>query len=377
MPKKLIHKAQSLDSTYPKSAKLSCPTRSLLVLSILMLVVALLLAGCSTYSPKEDHRLSIVVSSFPSYEWTLRVLGDRAADIDVELLSDKGIDPHSFQPSTNDFLKISKADLFIYGGGPSDLWAQDALKNAANKDMKTLSLIAELAGNVKLVGIDSLHAHDEEAVGGHGTSLSETAAQDSGSDGAHHAGDGHDDSNEIDEHVWMSLKNAGIYTRSIANIMIEIDPEHKEIYEENADAYIAELDTLDGEYANLIQNSAQKTVIIADRYPYRYLFDDYGLEAIAAFDGCSADFEASFETILALAKQLDEHHSNKIVVTDSSNQKIAKAVAENSTQTNIEIEVLDSMQSVKRADIDSGTTYMSIMRSNLEVLTDVLNGTNR
>lgn len=315
-----------------------------LALALLLSLTLGTLFACTPEQPKDSGRIKIVVSSFPQYDWVREVMSEQVERADITLLTEKGIDPHSFQPSTKDFLAISNADLFIYGGGVSDSWAADALKNAANKNMITLNLVETLGEGVKLVG-----AAEETEQG-------------------HAADDGHDHANEIDEHVWMSLKNAKLFTSQVADALGTIDPDFAGAYKANAEGYGAELLELDALYSDFTDNPANKLLIIADRFPFRYLFDDYGLKYRAAFDGCSADFEASFDTIIGLAKLADENAQEEIIVTETSNKKVANALIENSKMPAHEILVLDSMQSVSRADIDAGKTYLDTMKLNYNTL---------
>lgn len=332
-----------------------CTLRYLLIVAILGLTV--LLSGCNMQSGG-NNKLKIVATTFPQYDWTRQVLGERVDEVDLVLLQDSGIDPHSFQPSTKDFMAISNADLFIYGGGASDSWAADALKNAANSDMVTFNLIEELGSQVKLVGVPDTHDHEDEDAEEHIDEAEE----------AHSVDDGHDHSNEIDEHIWMSLRNAGILTRSIATVLGQIDPENADEYTRNADKYIGELESLDEHFAHDIEEAPLDFVIVTDRFPFRYLFDDYDISYLAAFDGCSADAEASFETIISLANEADEHGISTFIVTESSNGKIANAVIENSNQEQHAVLALNSIQSVKRIDITGGISYLDIMHENLHVL---------
>lgn len=316
----------------------------IILLTLLLTLALASLFACTPEQPKSAEGIQIVVSSFPHYDWVREVMAEQIERADITLLTEKGIDPHSFQPSTKDFLAISNADLFIYGGGPSDSWAADALKNAANKNMIALNLVEELGSGVKLMG----------------------AAEETGQ--GHTVDDGHDHEHEIDEHVWMSLKNAKLYTSKIAEALGEIDPEYAGAYRANAESYGAELLELDAFYDELGRQPQPKLLVVADRYPFRYLFDDYGFKYRAAFDGCSADFEASFDTIIGLAKVADEHAQDKIIVTETSNQKVAKALIENSKMPEHEILILDSMQSVSRADIDEGKSYLDTMKLNYNTL---------
>ena len=175
------------------------------------------------------------------------------------------------------------------------------------------------------------------------------------------------DGDETDEHIWLSLKNAGILTDKIAEALCAADGENAAVYRKNAGEYSKALKTLDEKYTDALKNAKQKALIFADRFPFRYLTDDYGLDYYAAFPGCSAETEASFETVIFLAKKADEN-GDCIFITETSNGDIANAVNQNTSKKNKKILTLDSMQSVNKKDIKNGITYISVMEKNLETL---------
>ena len=177
---------------------------------------------------------------------------------------------------------------------------------------------------------------------------------------------------EYDEHVWLSLKNAEIICQSIADTLGEIDPENKDTYEANVVAYIEELAGLDVQYQDTVDTASRKTVLFGDRFPFRYLIDDYNLTYYAAFAGCSAETDASFETITFLAGKLDELNLPAVLTIENSDQKVAKAVIENTNTRDQKILTLNSMQSVTTKDVEEGTTYLSIMENNLQILKEAL-----
>lgn len=264
------------------------------------------------------------------------------------MLLDNGVDLHSYQPTADDIIKISDCDLFIYVGGESDGWVEDALKEAANKDMQVINLLDVLGEQVK----------EEEVV--EGMEAEEEESED-------------EDEPEYDEHVWLSLKNAETLCTAITNALEEIDPANKDAYAANAVSYLEKLAALDGEYQTVVDNAARKTVLFGDRFPFRYLVDDYGLSYYAAFAGCSAETEASFETISFLAGKVDELGLPCVLTIEGAQHKIAETIVQNSAAKNQSILTLDSMQSTTSADAANGTTYLSVMESNLDVLKQALN----
>ena len=335
--------------------------KKIIALLLVLLMTAGMLAGCG--KQKDDDttdttdKLSIVTTIFPEYDWVRQILGDKADNADVTMLLDNGVDLHSYQPTADDIVKISDCDLFIYVGGESDGWVEDALKNATNKDMKVVNLLEVLGDKVK----------NEEVVEG---MQEEEHEHEDGEE--HEEGEEHEHEEEADEHVWLSLKNAEVLVGAISNALQELDAENMEIYAENADAYMKKLAALDAEYQTAVDNATCKTVLFGDRFPFRYLVDDYGLNYYAAFVGCSAETEASFETISFLAKKADELKLPCVLTIEGKHHKIAETIVKNTAQKSQRILTMDSMQSTTSKDVASGTTYLSVMEKNLAVLKEAL-----
>ncbi len=177
---------------------------------------------------------------------------------------------------------------------------------------------------------------------------------------------------EYDEHVWLSLKNASVLVQSISDALGKIDPDNADKYSSNASAYNEKLDELDSKYQAAISDAPVNTVLFGDRFPFRYLTDDYGLDYYAAFVGCSAETEASFETITFLAKKLDELGLKAVLTIEGSDHRIAETIIQNTNEKNQQILTMDSMQSTTSKDVAGGSTYLSIMEKNLSVLTEAL-----
>ena len=232
--------------------------KKIIALLLVLLMTAGMLAGCG--KQKDDDttdttdKLSIVTTIFPEYDWVRQILGDKADNADVTMLLDNGVDLHSYQPTADDIVKISDCDLFIYVGGESDGWVEDALKNATNKDMKVVNLLEVLGDKVK----------NEEVVEG---MQEEEHEHEDGEE--HEEGEEHEHEEEADEHVWLSLKNAEVLVGTISNALQEVDPGNKDAYAANADAYVKKLSALDAEYQTAVDNAARKTVLFGDRFPFR------------------------------------------------------------------------------------------------------------
>ena len=334
--------------------------KKIIALLLALLMAVGMLAGCAKQNDDTDDttdKLRIVTTIFPEYDWVKAVLGDQAEHADITTLLDNGVDLHSYQPTADDIVKISDCDLFIYVGGESEGWVEDALKNSANKDRKVINLLDVLGDSVK----------SEEVVEG---MQEEEHEHEEGEE--HEDGEVHEHEEEADEHVWLSLKNAEVLVGAISNALQELDAENKEIYAANADEYMKKLSALDAEYQTAADNASCKTVLFGDRFPFRYLVDDYGLNYYAAFVGCSAETEASFETVSFLAKKADELNLPCVLTIEGKNHKIAETIVENTAKKSQKILTMDSMQSTTSKDVASGTTYFSVMEKNLAVLKEAL-----
>lgn len=287
---------------------------------------------------------TIICTAFPQYDWVREIVGDKAEKFDIVLLNDNGVDMHSFQPSVDDIVKLNESELVISVGSTSEKWIDETLENSAKKSTVHMKL-TEAIGEGKLLLNDG-HVCEEEH--------------------------DHEHSDEVDEHVWLSLENAKAVCGTIAEKITALDPENAEYYAENLKNYIDKLDELTSKLNDGVKAAHNKTLIFADRFPFRYLLNDFGIEYYAAFEGCSSDSEASFETIAFLAAKLDELELDTVMTADGSDGKLAATVVSITKSKNPKILTLDSMQSVSRDDIESGTSYISVMEKNVDTIISAL-----
>ena len=326
--------------------------KKLLALVLSALVLTSLLVGCgSTESKKAD--VKVVTTIFPIYDWVREIAQDDA-DINLDLLLDNGVDLHSYQPSAKDIVDISDCDIFIYVGGESDKWVDDTLKQANNKNMTVLNLMDILGDKAKEEEVKEGMQADEDD---------------------HEKGEEHkegEEEHEYDEHVWLSLKNSSLIVDKIAEALKKADTQHADAFQTNADAYKNKLNELDKQYQDAVDKASVKTLLFGDRFPFRYLTDDYKLDYYAAFVGCSAETEASFETITFLAGKADELQLKAIMQIETSDGSIAKTVRDNTKTKDQTILTLDSLQSVTSERAKNGETYLSIMTANLDILKEAL-----
>ncbi len=325
---------------------------------ICLLLVAGALYGCSSKPQNNENTktdsnnsksLSIVTTIFPEYDWVRQITGDDS-DAEITLLLDNGVDLHNFQPTADDIIKISECDMFIYVGGESDEWVEDVLKEAASENMTVFNLLEALGDSVKEEEIiEGMQGEEEEG-----------------------KEEGEEEGPEYDEHVWLSLKNAQVLVTKIAEELGRIDTERKETYLANAESYNALLKALDAQYQSAVDAAETKTLLFGDRFPFRYMVEDYGLDYYAAFVGCSAETEASFETIVFLAHKADELGLKSIMQIETADGKIAATINENTKAKDLKILTMDSLQSTTSSGILSGATYLSAMENNLTVLKEAL-----
>ena len=337
------------------------------------------LAGCAQGEKKADttaassaessaaasgKKLKIVATIFPEYDWVRQILGDEAKNAELTLLLDNGVDLHSYQPTADDIAKISECDLFIYVGGESDGWVKDALKEGKNPDRKVINLLEALGNNTKEEEVvEGMQAEEEEH---ESTAAGENVAAGESAEAEEEEGP------EYDEHVWLSLRNARELCETIAEDLKSLDSAHASVYDANLKKYEGELDALDQQYQQAVNAAGNKTLLFGDRFPFRYLVDDYGIKYYAAFVGCSAETEASFETVSFLAKKMDELGLKHVMTIEGPDKKIAATVIENTKDKNQDVLALNSMQSVTTKDIEAGETYLGVMQQNLEVLKKAL-----
>ena len=332
------------------------------IVLVLMLTVCMLF-GCGTAMPmsKNSKKINVVATIFPAYDWAKNVAGDNA---DITLLLDSGVDLHNYQPTAQDILKITQADVFIYVGGESDEWVEDVLRTADNKDLTAINLSEVLASSLKEEElVEGMEEHEHEH---------EYGEEHDHEDSEEHEHEHEEGEVEYDEHVWLSVKNAISSVNAIKDAFVNIDSKNKDAYTSNASSYVKKLSELDNKYESVRKNAKVDTVLFADRFPFRYMVEDYNLTYYAAFIGCSAETEASFETISFLSNKVDELGLKYIYKLEGRNSNIADTVAKTAANTP-EILTIDSMQSITGEDVKNGTSYIKIMEDNLKVFEKGLN----
>ena len=347
----------------------------------LFFMAAFMLAGCKTESGEKatSKKISVVVTIYPQYDWLKNILGERFDAVNLKLLIKNGTDLHSYKPSAQDIASIAGADMVVFVGGESDEWIKKALAATPKEGRITVNLMEALGDRVKeeevvegmQVEEETRDERRETRDERHGSAGSPTETREEEHHHEHHHE--HAEEAENDEHIWLSLKNAVILVNALAEPLAKLDSANAASYKMNAAVYAAKLYNLDGAFTATVAGASQKTILFGDRFPFRYMVDDYGIKYFAAFVGCSAESEASFETVTFLAGKMDSLSLPAIFTIEGGNGKIARTILEASKKSkNAEILTLNSMQSVTDAQMKDGLDYLSIMQSNLDVLKKAL-----
>jgi zinc transport system substrate-binding protein len=320
------------------------------VLSVLS-VVSLFSCGASD---SDGEKVKIVCTAFPQYDWLRAIIGD-CEGFSLSLLVDNGSDLHSYQPTVADRVEIAESDILVTVGGESDAWAEEMA------DGKTRIIPLFEVPNITLCevseeGIVSEHIHTES----HGDHENE------------HDHEHDHDHGAYDEHIWLSLSNARVCVEYFKAVLAEASPNEAQTLEKRADEYITGINALEKEYMDLSDGAEQKRLIFADRFPFAYLTADFGIEYCAAFSGCSTENNADLSTVTRLSERVREWNARYILVTETSDGRLANGVIAAARAEGIEVLTMDSMQALTRARMNAGDDYLSIMRANLGVLRKAL-----
>ncbi len=300
--------------------------KKLNILLCVLIGFCLIFSGCgNAYS---SDKLQITATNFAEYDFARAVAGDKA---DVKMLIPAGRDMHSFEPTASDIVGIENSDLFIYIGGESDSFVERILASLENENLKIL----------KMSDYVSLCAEHE------------------------HIGEHHSHADSYDEHIWTSPENAKKMILAISDALCEIDGENTQYYTENADKYIAEITVEADKTAEVIKNARVKKIAVADRNPYLYFTEYYGLGITAAFAACSEDTDANLHTVLELIESVKSEGHSAVFVTEMGNRALAETVKDN---TGAEILTLHSYHNVSSEDFEKGITYIDIMKQNAKSL---------
>ena len=307
---------------------------------ILLLSLALLSACAPTAAVEEGDGISIVSTIFPSYDFARQITA--GTDARVTLLLQPGEEVHSFDPTSQDIIRIQNADLFLYVGGENDVWV-DGVLTGLDKSVNTFRMM------------DYVTLYEEELVAGMQPESEDASGE-----------------QEWDEHVWTAPVNAVAIVKAMAAELIAIDPANASAYQANTDAYVAKLEALDQSFRDVVNAASNRTVVFADRFPVRYFVEEFGLSYYAAFPGCSAETEPSAATIAALIDHVKAENIPVVFYIEMSNQQMADTVCE---ATGANKMLFHTCHNVTKAEFDAGETYLSLMQGNVESLKAALDVT--
>ena len=337
----------------------------------LALVVGLLAFLVLNREKFEQKKYSVVSTSFPGYDFARAVT--KNTNISTKMLVKPGAETHTYEPTPQDIIDIKNADMFIYVGGDSDTWVKKILKDVDTKKTHVVKLV-DLVSTVEeeiVEGMEDEDEHDHEHDHDHDHDHDDhDHDHDHNHDHKHdHDGHDHDDHDEeegaeIDEHVWTSPKKAMEIVKKIAEVASEIDTDEKTKINDNAEKYVAEIAQVDKDLHQAIDGKISE-IVVADRFPFRYFADEFGLKYAAAFSGCSEQTEASAKTISFLINKVKQEKIKKIYKIELSNGKIAETV---SKDTGAEVLELHSAHNVTAEDFSKGVTYVDLMKRNLVAL---------
>lgn len=299
--------------------------------AILLIFCIVSVTGCADAPRTDDGSIHVVTTTFPAYDFARAVVGDAGT---VTMLITPGTETHSYDPSPQDIRKIQSCDLFIYGGGESDAWMDNIL-----------SSVGDCTRSLAMTEVVSLLTaeHDEEE---HET---------------HHP--------TYDEHVWTSPANAADIVGAIRDALMEIDPDNEETYQMQADAYVTEIKALDADFAALVRDAERKTLLFADRFPFLYFVNQYGLSYHAAYPGCAEKTEPGPKTVAMLIDMVKAEGIPVVFYTEFSDQRLADTVCEKTGAVKL---LFHSCHNVSKNDFAAGETYVSLMRRNLSNLRKAL-----
>ena len=342
--------------------------RRRVVRALLAMGTAGLLAGCAGCSPRAetdgapDGRLNVVTSLFPYYDFARQIGGE---EIDLSLVVPAGMDSHAFEPTPADMRMIQEADIIFCNGGEMENWLEQVLASLDTSDIQVVTMMdfVDAVEEEIVEGMeDSGHGHE------HGDADDDHMDDADGwdADGGHD----HDHEHELDEHIWTSPRNAQVFARVIGDALAGADPGHAALYGERTEAYIGQLSALDREFEELTADSRRHMMVVADKFPFRYLADDYGLEYRAAFSGCSSDSEPSAKTIAYLIDLVREQEIPAVYYLELKTPRVAEIIGE---ETGAEPLLLHSCHNVTRREFESGVTYLQLMEQNVENLRKGLN----
>lgn len=339
--------------------------------------ISIFLTGCTANKEAEKkstkvEKPKVVTTIFPEYDITRAIGKDK---IDLKLLVKPGVDVHAFSPTPQDIKMVQEADVIIYGGTTHDKWVESLMKSV-DLSKKNVVKLADSIQQLEEEVVDGMkhehnHDHDDE----HKEEKHEEKREEDHKDDHDHNHDhdhkhGNGSEVELDPHIWTSPNNAIEMTATIANALMSEDPENSSFYKENAEKYIKELENVDRELKEVVKNGKRNKVVIADRFPFRYLFDELKLEYRAFFSACSVESHVSAGQVKQMVDYIKENKIPVVYHIEMGKGDLAKSVAES---TGAKVMILHSIHTVTNEEFEKGITYIDLMKQNIEALKEGLN----
>ena len=311
-----------------------------------------------------DDRLCVVTTIFPYYDFVRQIAGDR---VKLKLVVPAGMDSHSFEPTPADMIAMQEADVLVCNGGEMEQWVGRVLDSLDTSHMKVLTMMdyVDVVEEEHVEGMeDREHDHVEAENGEAENGEAENGEAENGEEQGHEE-DGHEMHIEYDEHIWTSPVNVQAIVKIINKALGEAAPEESLRFEANTEAYIKELKELDSQLRRIADQGRLHMIVVADKFPFRYFADEYGLSYRAAFSGCSGDTEPSAKTIAYLIDKVKADRIPAVYYLELSSHRTAQIISE---ETGAAPLLLHSCHNVTRKQFDEGVTYLQLMRRNAENL---------
>jgi zinc transport system substrate-binding protein len=291
---------------------------------------ALLAAACGSDEPAQDgggDPIRVVASFYPLAEAALSVGGEGVA---VENLTPPGVEPHDMELAPQDLETIQSADLVVILGGGFQPAVEEAVVDAQGAVFDALE------------GVDTLPPPEE----------------------GHEEEEGHDEEElTADPHIWLDPARFAEMVERLANALSEVSPDDAESFSTGAEAYLAELDALDGEFRDGLA-TCERNLLVVNHAAFGYLAQAYGLEQVS-ISGVSPEAEPDPEHLAELAELVEIEGVTTIFTEELASPEVAETLA---AEAGIDTAVLNPLEGLTPDQVEAGEDYISVMRTNLEAL---------
>lgn len=337
-----------------------------IILSILLAVIIMFLLAImnqerpdNTSKKTNDNKIQVVVSNFASYDFLRAIIGE-TEEVQLTFLLGPGKESHSYEPTSQDLIKMQRADLFIYVGETLEPWTEKVVELLDKSNTKVICI----SDNIELIEekeIDGAEEHIDISNNQEGEQIEENEQE-----GGHQHTQG-----AFDEHIWTSPTNAIKMVQLLEEAVEEIDKQNAETYRENAETYRAQIQNVKEQIQEIVDNRVRNRLIFGDKMPMQYFIDEYNLEVSAAFNGCSIETDPNSRTIAYLVDKVKEENIPVVLYCELGLGKIAKTIAQEA-QNGVEAIQIQTLHNISKTDFENGETWVSLMTKNIEVLKKAL-----